>query len=258
MMRLRLFLMSLALTAALSGTVTTGAHAAESFSDAQKSELGQIIRDYLIKNPEVLQEAFIELDRKQKSAEADAQKKTLAAVGAKLNSAEEGIVVGNPKGDVTIVEFFDYNCGYCKKAMADIMEMMKADPKLRVILRDFPVLGPDSLDASLVALAARNQFSGDKYMEYHTALLTSKGRIGKDRALDVAKELGADMDKLKKDLESGEPRKLVDSTIRIADALKIGGTPTFVVGDSVIVGAVGKEPLSEAVSNIRTCGKAVC
>lgn len=257
-MRLRPFLMSLALTAALSGMVSTSARAADSFSDGQKAELGQIIRDYLIKNPEVLQEAFTELDRKQKAAEADEQKKTLAAVSAKLNAAEDGIVVGNPKGDVTIIEFFDYNCGYCKKAMADIMAMMKADPKLRVILRDFPVLGPDSLDASLVALAARNQFAGDKYMEYHQALLSSKGRIGRDRALEVAKDLGADMGKLRKDLESGEPRKLVDSTIRIADALKIGGTPTFVVGDSVIVGAVGKEPLSGAVANMRSCGNTVC
>lgn len=257
-MRIRSLFIGLAAVAVISSATALSAQAADSFSDAQKAELGDIIRDYLVKNPEVLQEAFEELDRKQKAAESDQQKKTLATVGPKLNSAEDGIVIGNPKGDVTIVEFFDYNCGYCKKAMTDIMAMMKADPKLRVILRDFPVLGPDSVDASLVALAARNQFTGDKYMEFHQTLLTSKGRVGKDRALDVAKDLGADMDKLKKDLDSGEPRKLIDSTMRIADALKIGGTPSFVVGDSLIVGAVGKEPLAGAVANLRSCGKSVC
>jgi protein-disulfide isomerase len=142
--------------------------------------------------------------------------------------------------------------------MSDIMSMIKSDPKLRVILRDFPVLGPDSVEASLVALAARNQFTGDKYMEFHQALLGSKGRIGKDRAYDVAKELGADMDRLKRDVESGEARKLIESTMRIADTLKIGGTPTFVAGDSMIVGAVGKEPIMGALANLRTCGKSVC
>lgn len=257
-MRLRNFLIGLAVLAAFGSMTAMTARAADTFSDAQKAELGAFIRDYLVKNPEVLQEAFEELDRKQKVAETDQQKKALAAVGPKLNSAEDGIVIGNPKGDVTLVEFFDYNCGYCKKAMTDIMAMMKADPKLRVILRDFPVLGPDSVDASLVALAVRNQLTGDKYMEYHTTLLTSKGRVGKDRALEVARDLGVDMDRLKKDLDSGEPRKLVESTMRIADTLKIGGTPTFVAGDSLIVGAVGKDPLTAAVTNLRTCGKSVC
>lgn len=247
-----------ALCGALMGLAALPTYAADGFTDAQKSELGPIIRDYILKNPQIIQEAFEELDRKQKAAEADQQKKALALVGPKLNSAEEGIVVGNPNGDITLVEFFDYNCGYCKRAMADIMDMMKADPKLRVILRDFPVLGPDSLDASLVALAARNQFSGEKYMEFHQNLLTSKGRIGKERAYEVAKDMGADIAKLKKDVESGDPRKLIESTMRIADQLKIGGTPTFVVGDSLIVGAVGKEPIAGALANLRSCGKSVC
>lgn len=257
-MRFRSLFMSFAIVVALCGTTAFKAYAAESFTDAQKLELGQIIRDYLVKNPEVLQEAYEELDRKQKLAESEQQKKTLQAVGQKLNSADEGIVIGNPKGDVTVIEFFDYNCGYCKKSMVDIMALIKADPKLRVILRDFPVLGPDSVEASLVALAARNQFPGDKYMDFHQALLGSKGRIGKERALDVAKELGADIEKLKKEIDSGEPRRIVESTMRIADQLKIGGTPTFVAGDSLIVGAVGKEPIATAIANVRTCGKSVC
>lgn len=258
MMRIRSALAVLALSGALFSLAAWRAEAADSFTDAQKSELGSFIRDYLVKNPDIIQEALEELDRKQKSAETEQQKKTLALVGPKLNSADEGIVIGNPNGDITLVEFFDYNCGYCKRAMGDIMDMIKADPKLRVILRDFPVLGPDSVDASLVALAARNQFSGDKYMEFHQNLLTSKGRVGKDRAYEVAKDLGADMAKLKKDVESGEPRKLIESTMRIADQLKIGGTPTFVAGDSMIVGAVGKEPIAGALSNLRSCGKSVC
>ena len=257
-MRFRTMLTCVAFAGALLSSASSSSIAAESFTEAQKTELGALIRDYLVKNPDIIQEALEELDRRQKTAEADQQKAALAAVGAKLNSADEGVVIGNPKGDVTLIEFFDYNCGYCKKSMIDIMGMIKADPKLRVILRDFPVLGPDSVEASLVALAARNQLSGDKYMDFHQQLLGSKGRVGKDRALDVAKGLGVDIDKLKKDIDAGEARKLVESTMRIADQLKIGGTPTFVVGDSMIVGSVGKEPIAGAVANVRTCGKSVC
>lgn len=257
-MRLRSLIMSFALLAAVAGIPAIPVHAADAFTDAQKSELGQVIRDYLVKNPEVIQDALEELDRRQKAAEADEQKKTLATVAPHLNSADEGVVIGNPQGDVTLVEFFDYNCGYCKKSMPDILGMIKADPKLRVILRDFPVLGPDSVEASMVALALRNQLSADKYLEFHQTLLGSKGRVGKERALDVAKEVGADMDRLKKDMDAGGARKLVESTMRIADELKIGGTPTFVVGDSMIVGSVGKEPIAGALANLRTCGKSVC
>lgn len=228
------------------------------FSDGKKAEIGEIVKSYLMSHPELIQEALNELDKKQRDAEAQAQKSAVASLSPDLLKAENGVVLGNPAGDVTLVEFFDYNCGYCKKSMADIMGLMKGDPKLRVVLRDFPVLGPDSVEASKVALAVRSQLSPAKYMEFHQKLLETRGRVGKDRAVEVAQSLGADTAKIEKDLESAEIKKLLSGTMRAADQLRIGGTPAFVVADGVIVGAVGQEALADSIKAARTCGKAVC
>jgi hypothetical protein len=139
-----------------------------------------------------------------------------------------------------------------------MMGLMKDDPKLRLILLDFPVLGPDSGEASVVALAVRKQLNAEQYMTFHQQLLTSRGRVGKEKAMQVAKDLGVDMVRLAKDVDSGEARPFIQSTMRAADALRIGGTPAFVVGDGVIVGAVGQESLASAIKSVRTCGKTAC
>ena len=231
---------------------------AQTFNDGQKDQIRSIIRDYLLQNPEVLQEAMVELEKKQKDAEKAAQTAAMKDYSGALVNSLRNIVVGNPQGDVTLVEFFDYNCGYCKRAMADVREMMKADPKLRVVLRDFPVLGPDSVEASLVAIAAKNQLKPDKYWEFHQKLLDGRGRVGKEKAIAVAKEFGADPAKLEKDMQSAEVRGAIEETMRIGDALKLQGTPAFVVGDEIIFGAVGEAPLKAAVASVRKCGKAAC
>ncbi len=232
--------------------------AAQSLTDKQKDEVRSLIREYMLTNPEIIQEAMTELERKQGEAEKVARTKALEQLAGALADSPRAIVVGNPKGDVTLVEFFDYNCSYCKKAMGDVKTLVQADPKLRVVLRDFPVLGPDSVEASLAAVAVKNQFTGDKYWDFHTKVLESRGRVGKDRVLAVAKEMGADMARLQKDLESPETRAAVEETMRFADALRLQGTPAFVVGKEVIFGAVGLEPLKTAVASTRKCGKAVC
>lgn len=138
------------------------------------------------------------------------------------------------------------------------MGLMKEDPKLRLVLRDFPVLGPDSIEASLVALAVRKQFKADQYMAFHQKLLTSRGRVGKELALQAARDLGADMTQLTKDMETGDGKPLIQATMRAADSLRIGGTPSFVVGDGVMVGAVGHDTLALAIQSVRACGKATC
>src|SRR5215203_860947 len=125
------------------------------FNDQQQRAIEQIVKDYLLKNPEVLQEAMTELERRQQDAQKTAQATALKDEREKLLSPRNN-VVGNPSGDVTLVEFFDYNCGYCKRALGDLKTLMKADPKLRVVLRDLPVLGPESVEASRVALAVKH------------------------------------------------------------------------------------------------------
>jgi protein-disulfide isomerase len=231
---------------------------AQSFTDGQKDQIRSVIRDYLLQNPEILQEAMVELEKKQKDAEKAAQSAAMKDYSGALVNSPRNVVVGNPNGDVTLIEFFDYNCGYCKRAMNDLREMIKADPKLRVVLRDFPVLGPDSVEASLGALAAKNQIKPEKFWEFHQKLLDQRGRIGKEKVIAVAKEFGADPAKIEKDMQSPEVRAAIEETMRIADALKLQGTPAFIVGNEIIFGAVGEAPLKAAVASVRKCGKAAC
>jgi protein-disulfide isomerase len=231
--------------------------AAAEFSPAQTKEIGTIVRDYLVNNPEVLREAMVELDRREKEAQQAAREKVISDNGNLFSSPHQA-VVGNPNGKVTLVEFFDYNCGYCKKSLDDLAKLMKEDPNLRVVLKDFPVLGPGSVEAAQVASALRNQFGGDKFWAYHQKLLLTRGQIGKVQALAVAKDMGADMGKLDRDMASPEVKKGIEEVMHMADALNLTGTPSWVVGKEVVVGAVGYEDLKGKIGNVAKCGKAVC
>ena len=173
-------------------------------------------------------------------------------------NSPRGVTVGTRDGDVTMVEFFDYNCGYCKRAMIDMMEMMKSDQKLKVVLKEFPVLGPSSVEAAQVGVAVRMQDpSGKKYLDFHQKLLNGKGQADKARAMAAAKEAGLDMAKLEKDLASPEVRATLEENFKLAEAMGMNGTPSYVIGKQVVIGAVGVETLKEKIG-IARCGKATC
>ncbi|NBJ13911.1 DsbA family protein [Microvirga arsenatis] len=228
------------------------------FTEQQKQAIGEIVKDYLLKNPEVLTEVISELEKRQAEAQQAAQAGAVKETRQSLLNASHSYVVGNPSGDVTLVEFFDYNCGYCKKALADVQTLVKSDPKLRVVLKDFPVLGPDSVEASRVSLAAKNQLQGQKLFEYHVKVMDTRGRVNGERAMAVAKEMGLDMARLQKDMESPDTRKALQENMELGDKLSLTGTPAFIVGETVVPGAVGLEPLKQLVTNVRQCGKANC
>jgi protein-disulfide isomerase len=221
------------------------------FTPEQRETLGGIIREYLVKNPEVLQEAFTELQRRQQEAEQAGRAEILTSERAKLENSPRDFVLGNPQGDVTMVEFLDYNCGYCKRAVADVKVLIKADPKLRVVIKDFPVLGPGSVEASRVALAAKTQLTGDKLYEFHTRLMERRGQANGESAKAVAKELGLDMARLDKDLQSDQIDATLQENMGLGERLGINGTPGFVIGNEVIAGAVGAEPLKQVIANTR-------
>src|SRR6266478_28155 len=232
--------------------------AGQEFSAPQKSEIERIIRDYLVSHPEVLQEAIAELDKRQAAADVEKTKTAVANNGETLFNSSRHVVLGNPKGDVTMVEFFDYNCGFCKRAMADMLELLKDDPKLKIILKEFPVLGPGSVDAAKVAVAVRMQDkSGKKYLEFHQKLLGGRGQADKARALAVAKDIGLDVARIEKDMASDEVKATIEESFKLAEALGLNGTPSYVVGSDVLVGAVGLKTLKEKVNDAR-CGKATC
>ncbi|WP_454917473.1 DsbA family protein [Xanthobacter sediminis] len=246
---LRAGLVSLALAAALASSP------ASAFTDEEKKELGPVIRDYLLQNPEVLQEAIAVLETRQSAAEATSRNKALSSVKPLLNDSPRGVVVGNPKGDVTLVEFFDYNCGYCKKALSDLQGLIKEDPNLRVVLREFPVLGPGSVEAAQVAVAVR-MVAPEKYLAFHQALLGGRGQADRAKALAAAKEVGIDPALIQKQASSPELNATLDESMKIAEALSLNGTPSYVVGDQVVVGAVGFDKLKAAIAESRAQKKA--
>jgi protein-disulfide isomerase len=233
------------------------ARAAE-FSATQKTEIESIIHSYLLDHPEVLREAAIALEKRQQAEESELHRRVIEENKDALFNNPFPAVVGNPKGKITMVEFFDYNCGYCKKALGDLVNLMKAQPDLRVVLMDFPVLGPDSVEAAQVASAARKQISGDKFFDFHQRLLSSRGHVGREQALAAAKESGLDMDRLQKDIKDPSIHAGFEKTMKLGDALNISGTPSYVVGDEVIVGAVGLDPLKTRIEALAKCGKSAC
>jgi len=231
---------------------------AQSFSDTQRGDIESIVRNYLIAHPEVLEEAMAELSKRQSVAEAEKHEAGVSKNADAIFNSPRSVMLGNKDGDVTFVEFFDYNCGYCKRAMADMMELMKADPKLKVVLKEFPVLSAGSVEAAQVAVAVRMQDpTGKKYLDFHQKLLGGRGAADKARAMAVAKEVGLDMGKLEKDLASAEVKNTLEENFKLAEAMGMNGTPSYVIGKQVVIGAVGVDSLKEKIGVAR-CGKATC
>jgi protein-disulfide isomerase len=221
---------------------------AQTFSTDQREEIGNVVKEYLLAHPEVMQDVMAELDKRQQAAEAAKHRAAVAETKATLFSSPHQVVLGNPQGSITMVEFFDYNCGFCKRALSDMLDLLKTDSNLKFVLKEFPVLGEGSVEAAHVAVAARMQdVTGKKYIEFHQKLLGGRGQADKAHALAVAKEVGFDMARIEKDMNSDEVKKTIDENMKLADALGVNGTPSYVVGDEVIVGAVGIDVLREKI-----------
>jgi len=225
---------------------------AQSFSDSQRSEIERIVKDYLVAHPEVLQQVIDELEKRQSDADATKHREGVKQYSQALFYSPRQVTIGNRQGDVTLVEFFDYNCGYCRRALSDMLNLMKEDPKLRVVLKEFPVLGPGSVEAAQVAVAVRMQDpTGKKYLEFHQKLLGGRGQADRAHALAVAKEIGLDMARIEKDMAGDEAKATLEENMHIAEALGLNGTPSYVIGTEVVVGAVGLAALKEKVGTAR-------
>jgi protein-disulfide isomerase len=222
---------------------------AQTFSADQRQEIEGIVKNYLLQHPEVMQDVMAELEKRQKTAEAEKNRAAVADNNATIFSSPHQVVLGNPQGNVTMVEFFDYNCGYCKHALSDMLTLLKTDPNLKFVLKEFPVLGEGSVEAAHVAVAARMQdVTGKKYIEFHQKLLGGRGPADKARALAAAKEVGFDMARIEKDMASDEVKKTIDENLKLAELIGVNGTPSYVVGDEVVVGAVGLDALKEKIA----------
>ena len=230
---------------------------AAAFDDAERSEIETIVREYLLENPELLLEVQEAYERKRAIVERQQQLETIGALNAAIFDDPNDPVVGNTDGSVTIVEFFDYNCGFCKRAMNDMLSMMETDGELRFVLKEFPILGEDSQDAHRVAYAF-NDLMPERYMEFHVRLLNYNGRADGDVAMRIATELGADEAAMRERMAGGTINDRIRTTYRLAEELGINGTPAYVVGDEVVAGALGEEVLTTKVANVRQCGSTIC
>ncbi len=220
---------------------------------AQSRDIEQTIRNYLVQNPEVLVEMQTAFERRQANARQESRQSAITENAAHLFRPGDGLVAGNPDGDVTVVEFFDYNCGYCRRAFKDLVKLIETDQNVRVVLKEFPIFGEPSEAAARAAIAAQKQ---GKYFEMHSALLETPGRASKEKALEIADELGLDKEQLKKDMESAEVDNVIKQTAALAEKMGLEGTPFYLVGDKAIPGAPENlyDLFVENVSEIRKNG----
>ena len=216
-----------------------------------KAVLGKAIRDYLMANPEVLVEAMQELERKQDSQRDTVAQKAIQENRSALMSDPESPIVGNPNGDVTIVEFSDYQCPYCKRAHTAVKSVLAADSQVKIVFKDLPILGEPSRIAAFAALAARAQ---NKHLAFHDALMESNGKLDRDRIMEIAGSVGLDVAKLQKDMDDPKLKEIIERNMALASALGVRGTPAFVIGNQFVPGAVDADTLKRMISDVRTKG----
>jgi protein-disulfide isomerase len=214
-----------------------------------RDQVERIVREYLMREPEVIYEAIQELQKRREMAEADRQKQVISARQDQIFKSELDPVVGDPNGDVTLVEFFDYHCGYCRSMVAGLRDLVETDKKLRFVFKEFPVLGPDSVLAARAALAARQQ-APEKYYDFHLALMASQD-LSLETIKQVASDAGLDVDQLQADMESEPVKQAIDANQALAQDLGINGTPSFIIGDKLIPGAIDIKQLAALIDQHR-------
>ncbi len=227
------------------------------FSSEQEEAIARIVRKTLVSRPEIIQEAILALQQKEKAQEEERKVSALTDNADTLFRSSFDPVAGNPKGDVTVVEFFDYNCPYCRKGFKILEKVMAQDKKLRVVFKEFPIFGNASLTAARAALASKKQ---GKYYVYHKALLESDGRVTDNSVFTIAEKVGLDIALLKKDMESPEVAQSIAETKDLANRLGISGTPAYYVGDKFIGGVPPNlsQVLKKHASDIRKNGCKIC
>ncbi len=221
--------------------------ASEALTPAQQAEVKQLIGSYLKENPEVVIEAIQTWRKQQDAAEAAMVKEAISELMLEAQSTQSP-VIGNPKGDVTVVEFFDYNCPYCKKVFPSMEKLIADDGNIRFVLKELPVLGDNSLYAAKAALAAQKQ---GKYNQFHAQMMGKNSRLSPEGVLAAAKKVGIDLQQLKKDMASNDIQQELERASVWAERLGITGTPAFVIGEKMIPGAIDGNAMKRYVDLAR-------
>ena len=241
----------IALFAVLLFATPVAAQQAQPFTPEQKAALQQLVREVLVSNPEILIEAMNALEAKQQAETTKASKAVIVANRKAIFEDGVSYVAGNPQGDVTIVEFFDYRCGYCKQVQPSLMALLKEDGKVRLVLKELPVLGPESVTAARAAVAALEQDNGGKYFDFHNAMMEFRGQITEAEVFRLAGKAGLDAARLKTDMTAPKTEQILRANLALADTLGIQGTPGFIIGDQLVPGAVPLDTLRQLVRDAR-------
>ena len=239
---------------------TAGAPAAQDagFTERELEMIDERIRSFILANPEIVVQSLrelqarMELEQRHEEAEKAEQRRGLVRnLVAEIEHDPDDPVLGNPDGDVTLVEFFDYQCGFCKRMIGPLFEAARADGRVRLVMKEFPILGPVSEVAARAALASRRQ---GRYEDMHIALMNHPGRLTEQAVLQTARELGLDVDRLEADMSDPEIARVYGKVRALANRLDIGGTPTLIVGDEVVVGALDAAQLQNLIDEARGPG----
>ncbi len=217
-------------------------------SDKQQEAVRKLVHDYLMEHPEAVMEALQAYREKERLAEEQQAKKALTARADELNHDPNSIVFGNPEGDVTVVEFFDYHCPYCKAMVDSVTDIVNKDGKVRLVMKELPILGPDSVYAARAAIAARKQHL---YTEFHKALMHLKGPLNESTVMQTAAAVGLNVDKLKQDMDDKEVDTIISANMDLARAIKVDGTPGWVVGDKEMSGAMSPQAFKQLIDDAR-------
>lgn len=236
----------LAIVFGLSGPAN--AAEAKKMTDAERAGIEAVIKDYIKKHPEIVVQAIEQWRADEKRREKETQARAVKENFEAITRAPGSPVGGNPDGDVTLVEFFDYRCSYCRRVMPAMLDAVKEDGKVRIVFKEFPILSPQSRLGARAALAAARQ---NKYMEFHTALMSIEATITESVVVALAKSMKMDADKLVKDMKSPEVKAEIEANYALAQKLKIRGTPAFVIGTTLIPGAIDKDEIKKLIAEAR-------
>lgn len=245
---MRRTLAALALTLTATSALAGGL---EDMTDAERAAFQQEVRAYLVAHPEVLVEAMDAYQAQQQAQQADADKQLVADNQAALLQDANSWVGGNPDGDITVVEFMDYRCGYCRKAFSEVEELVKADGNIRFVVKEFPILGEESVISSRFAVAVRRLHGDEAYKKAHDALISLRGQPDQPTLSKLAGDLGLEADAIFAEMQSDEVTNILKANHAMADKLQISGTPTFVVGDQVVRGYMALDAMQQLVADER-------
>lgn len=223
----------------------------DALTPAQEKAVERLVEQYILEHPEVVVRAMKRLEAKRRAEEQAAVEKEIMARAAELREDPSSPFAGAPEGDVVVVEFFDYRCGVCKRVLPVVLRLLEKDRKVKLVYKDWPILGPESVFAARAALASRHQ---GKYVAFHNEMMKARGGLDEAAVMEIARRVGLDIDRLRRDMEGPEIAHILKRNFELADALRLSGTPSFVIGDTVVRGGRDYRSLQALVDKAREGG----